>query len=112
MTAPVTMRIEPGEGPNCESNFTESFYIPSNLQGSPPQPKDAMNYIEDRPEMTFVTRKFGGYPSELTWSAEAATLYGLAVEEGFMPKAAPLWTAGYSGPGVIINRRNEVWLEV
>ena len=24
----------------------------------------------------------------------------------------PLWTAGYDGPNVIINRRNEVWLEI
>merc|ERR1712037_403420 len=31
MTAPVTMRIIPGEGPNCESNFTMSFYIPLSL---------------------------------------------------------------------------------
>merc|ERR1711964_250504 len=38
MTAPVSMRIVPGEGPNCESNFTMSFYIPSDLQGAPPQP--------------------------------------------------------------------------
>ena len=28
MTAPVTIFIIPGAGPNCESNFTMSFYIP------------------------------------------------------------------------------------
>merc|ERR1712107_422734 len=38
MTAPVSMMIIPGEGPNCESNYTMSFYIPDNLQANPPQP--------------------------------------------------------------------------
>merc|ERR1719348_2025448 len=28
MTTPVTLRIIPGEGPNCESFFTMSFFIP------------------------------------------------------------------------------------
>merc|ERR1712235_190017 len=37
MTAPVSMIIFPGEGPNCESNYTMSFYIPSNLQENPPK---------------------------------------------------------------------------
>merc|ERR1719213_547053 len=32
MTAPVTLRIIPGEGPNCESNHTMSFYIPAAFQ--------------------------------------------------------------------------------
>merc|ERR1719391_1383623 len=45
MTAPVTMRITPGEGPNCESNFTMSFFIPSDFQESPPQPTDKEVYV-------------------------------------------------------------------
>ena len=112
MTAPVTFRILPGEGPNCESNYTRSFYIPSDFQMSPPQPTNELVYVEERPEMMVVAKKFGGFPSELTWGAEAATLYSLATEKGLVPKDVPLWTAGYSGHSVIINRRNEVWLEI
>ena len=112
MTAPVTMRITPGEGPNCESNFTMSFYIPSDLQANPPLPSDPTVYVKERQEFAVVARKFGGFPTDLIYSAEAATLYQLAVEEGLDVNATPLWTAGYSGPSVIINRRNEVWLEV
>merc|ERR1712131_150340 len=78
MTAPVTYRILPGPGPNCESNYTMSFYIPSDLE----------------------------------FSSKAAMLYEMAQEEGLSVKDVPLWTAGYSGPSVIINRRNEVWLEL
>merc|ERR1711892_1098583 len=112
MTAPVTLRIFPGEGPNCESNFTMSFYIPSDMQVAPPQPTDELLYVEERPEFTVIARRFGGFPGDLDFGAEAATLYGLAVEEGLVPKEVPLWTATYSGPSVIINRRNEVWLEI
>ena len=60
MTAPVSMRIVPGEGPNCESNFTMSFYIPSDLQGAPPQPTGEGVFIEEREEVRVVARRFGG----------------------------------------------------
>lgn len=32
MTAPVLTKIEPGQGPNCESTFVMSFYQPYSLQ--------------------------------------------------------------------------------
>jgi hypothetical protein len=32
MTAPVVTKIEPGQGPNCESTFTMSFYNPYSYQ--------------------------------------------------------------------------------
>ena len=89
-----------------------SFYIPSDMQMETPQPTDEMNYIEERAEFTVVARRFGGFPTDLTFSAEAAMLYSLATEEGLVVKDVPLWTGGYSGPSVIINRRNEVWLEI
>ena len=112
MTAPVSMRIIPGEGPNCESNYTMSFYIPSALQEDTPTPTDPLVYIEERPGFEVVSKEFGGFPGDLQFSAEAAVLYVWAEEEGLNVKDVPLWTAGYSGPSVIINRRNEVWLEI
>ena len=81
------------------------------MQVETPQPTDPMVYIEERAEFTVVARRFVGYPDDLTYSAEAAMLYGLATEEGLEVKDVPLWTAAYDGPSVIINRRNEVWLE-
>merc|ERR1712142_404866 len=112
MTAPVSMRILPGEGPNCESNYTMSFYIPSNLQENPPKPTDSQVYIEERQAFEVVAMQFGGFPSDLEFSAKAAMLYEMAKEEELSVKDVPLWTAGFSGPSVIINRRNEVWLEL
>ena len=112
MTAPVTLRIIPGEGPNCESNYTMSFYIPSDLQENAPTPTDPLVYIEERPGFEVVSKQFGGFPTDLVFNVEAAMLYVWAEEEGLPVKDVPLWTAGYDGPYVIINRRNEVWLEI
>lgn len=112
MTAPVTFRIIPGEGPNCSSSVTMSFLVPSFLQESTPQPTDTSVYLEDRPAMRFLTREFGGFPDELDWTIQAAELFELATAAGLQPKSEPHWTAGYDGPSVIVNRRNEVWLEL
>ncbi len=29
MTAPVLMKVLPGDGPFCQNNFTVSFYVPT-----------------------------------------------------------------------------------
>lgn len=50
MTSPVTVFIKPGAGPNCESEFTMSFYIPAIYQETPITPKSEEVYIEDRKE--------------------------------------------------------------
>jgi len=112
MTAPVTYRIIPGEGPNCESNFTMSFFVPMSLQENTPLPLDDLVYIEERPEMMMAARRIGGFPNDLTYGIEAAELYELALGEGVELPVAPLWTATYDGPNVIVNRRNDVMLEM
>ena len=71
-----------GEGPNCESNFTMSFLVPAELQGTAPAPNDASIYLEDRPALRLAARQFGGFPHDLDYTVEAAELYGLATEAG------------------------------
>lgn len=56
MTAPVTCRVVPGDGPACESEFTVSFYIPEEHQDSPPQPGDSDVFVEERKELTVYVR--------------------------------------------------------
>ncbi len=56
MTAPVSVLIEPGSGPNCESTFSMAFYIPPALQAQPPQPTGAEVSIEERPEFKVFAR--------------------------------------------------------
>ena len=113
MTAPVSRRIIAGEGPNCESNFTMSFFIPSNLQENAPLPLDSTVYIEVRAAFKVAAKRFGGFPtSDIEFAIQAAELYELAFNEGLELTDVPLWTAGFDGPNVITNRRNEVWLEI
>eukprot|EP00088_Acartia_fossae_P018086 TRINITY_DN20396_c0_g1_i5.p1 TRINITY_DN20396_c0_g1~~TRINITY_DN20396_c0_g1_i5.p1 ORF type:complete len:194 (+),score=37.65 TRINITY_DN20396_c0_g1_i5:29-610(+) len=112
MTAPVSFRIIPGEGPNCEGNYTMSFFIPTFLQENTPLPTDPEVYIEERPAMNVAAMQFTGFPGDIEFSKKAAELYTMAAEEGVNVADVPLWTAGYDGPNVIINRRNEVWLEM
>ena len=113
MTAPVSFRIIAGEGPNCESNFTMSFFIPSNLQENAPLPLDSTLYIEERAAFKVAAKRFGGLPtSDIEFAIQAAELYELAFNEGLELTDVPLWTAGFDGPNVITNRRNEVWLEI
>lgn len=56
MTAPVTCRVEPGDGPACESRFTVSFYVPREHQASPPEPSDPEVFVEQRKEFTAYVR--------------------------------------------------------
>ena len=56
MTTPVTTYVEPGAGPTCESTFTMAFFIPEEHQGNPPDPNDPEIKIEERGDMTVLTR--------------------------------------------------------
>jgi hypothetical protein len=71
-----------GEGPNCESNYTMSFLVPSLLQDSAPAPTDASVYLESRNEFRVVAKQFPGIPGDLDFTIQAAELYGLATEAG------------------------------
>ena len=56
MTAPVSILIEPGAGPNCESTFTMAFYVPAAFQEDTPEPTEEGVSIEERPEFKVLAR--------------------------------------------------------
>lgn len=56
MTAPVSVLIEPGSGPNCESTFTMAFYVPDAFQEDTPEPTNDQVSIEQRPEFKVFAR--------------------------------------------------------
>jgi len=113
MTAPVTVRIIPGQGPACETTFTVSFFVPYEYQeeGSPPPtPTNENVTIVDLPEFTVYVSMFGGRAHDDEWIShetelgETLTELGLAFEDSFY------YTAGYDSPFRLWNRHNEVWL--
>ncbi|KAK3103183.1 hypothetical protein FSP39_017085 [Pinctada imbricata] len=109
MTTPVTTKIEPGAGPNCESTFTVSFYIPPTHQEAPPKPSDPEVFIEDRQAMTVLVRQFGGFANEETWLKEAEELTKKVQENKEKVNEGCWYTAGYNSPYQMFGRANEIW---
>jgi len=106
MTAPVTMEKASSYGERM------CFWINAAHQAAPPAPTDSNTYIQNRPDMTVYTRRFGGYAKrESTWAAEAEQLKaGLQqVGEDNAVDLTTFYRAGYDSPFQFIDRRNEVW---
>merc|ERR1711976_73760 len=64
MTSPVLNKITPGPGPNCESMFKQSFYVPDSHQENAPAPSAENVYLEKMAVMTVYVKSFGGYATE------------------------------------------------
>ncbi|KAK8400204.1 hypothetical protein O3P69_003123 [Scylla paramamosain] len=111
MTAPVTVLVQPGEGPNCENNFTMSFYVPAAHQDAPPKPLNTNVYIEERPELHVFSRRFHGFAQDVDWIFNADALAQDLLADGVEDiNLQHYYTAGYDSPFVIFNRTNEVWI--
>merc|ERR1712142_589371 len=104
--------VMPHDGEEHRKAFYRLFhYIDGGNEAGTKIPIEGV-FIEEREEVHVVATRFGGFPSDITFSSQAAKLYDLATQEGLVVREVPLWTAGYDGPSVIIHRRNEVWLEI
>lgn len=107
MTAPVITRIVPGAGPNCESTFTVSFYIPPAHQAEPPVPSSKDVFVEDFPEMTLYASSRGGFMNDEQWLSQARELSEKLQDKQINKNF--YFTAGYDSPYKLFNRTNEVW---
>ncbi|KAI9556262.1 hypothetical protein GHT06_018836 [Daphnia sinensis] len=112
MTAPVTVFIEPGAGPNCESTFTMAFYVPSEFQEDTPEPTAEDVSIEERPEFKVLTRTYGGFSNDRVTKQEHTNLFTSLSDEDkqLVDQSAPYYYAGYDPPFKLFFRRNEVWM--
>ena len=116
MTAPVTVKVSPGAGPNCDNEFTISFFLPYDLQGkeisSLPQPTDSTVSLRTQEPVKVAVRSYKGFSSDSDVTDNVQQLGSdlTAKQIGF--KEAPYFTAGYDSPFRVFNRHNEVWLEV
>ncbi|CAL1529090.1 unnamed protein product [Lymnaea stagnalis] len=108
MTVPVTIKVEPGEGPACETTFTESFYIPVEHQENPPAPTNTNVFIETRPELTVYVGTFGGFGDDEKWIYHGKLLSD-AIGDETKFHSDYYYTVGYDAPFKLIGRTNEIW---
>ena len=119
MTSPVLNRIVPGAGPNCNSTFIISFFVPYSYQADgkpPPQPTSDDVYVSAIGPLTVAVSEFGGFASQKELVARAAKLEsdvdkadGLAAAD---EDSDDWFFAGYDPPFRLTGRHNEIWLPV
>jgi hypothetical protein len=114
MTAPVAVDVTPGAGPNCNSTFRVSFYVPYIYQGIAPAPTDPTVSLFIRPEQYIAVRSFPGFVVDWTLSIVPELLaLGTSLDKrGVTYNTTYETVSQYDGPFTIFNRHNEVWLDV
>jgi hypothetical protein len=111
MTAPVTVAVTPGPGPNCGSDFTVSFFVPPSGAASPPAPTSPALFVRSAPSVDVYVSTFGGWADEKEVIAHASTLAAALTAAGVsVPPASPFTTAGYDSPFRLLERHNEIWI--
>jgi hypothetical protein len=105
MTSPVHMSF--GEG-----GSTMSFVMPSSMKKEDlPKPNDRGITFEESGEKYVVAVRFGGWADDEKIEKNKQLLLKMLETLGISPKSAP-WYMGYNPPFQLINRRNEIAVEV
>jgi len=120
MTTPVLTYVQPGQGPNCETTFTISFFIPFMYQtdAGPPSPTAPEVYISTIGPLQVAVDEFSGYALQPEILARTAALSDKVQEEEQLSidtsegMDGTWWEAGYDPPFRVTNRHNEVWVPV
>mmetsp|Transcript_1440 Transcript_1440/g.3082 ORF Transcript_1440/g.3082 Transcript_1440/m.3082 type:complete len:223 (+) Transcript_1440:97-765(+) len=116
MTAPVLVKVTPGEGPNCNSTFIVSFFTPFLYQSGPPPPAPTspLVFLETMSALTVAVSEFGGFQNQQVVLAKAAALeVGVGASSGLDRNESfgeSWFLAGYDPPFRLTNRHNEIWL--
>ena len=117
MTTPVLIKVQPGQGPNCNSTFTVSFYVPYKYQTAegPPAPTDKRVYIQEIPDLYVGVSEFDGYAVQklvLEKSVELSKEISASNDISCDVSTDNYYLAQYDPPFRITNRHNEVWLPI
>merc|ERR1719251_550867 len=83
MATPVLNYVNPGQGPNCQTNFTVSFYVPYKYQpphAPPPKPAQSDVFTNTYPKMTVGVTSFEGFGNQDVVVAEAAKSIGFMLD--------------------------------
>jgi len=116
MTAPVSVEIFPGQGPFCNTTFIVSFFVPFDYQTSsnpPPKPTNPQVYSNFIPARRLAIIQFGGFVKSFdTIVPEYTELSDWLTEEGYDFTPNLYTVSQYNSPYQIINRHNEIWIEL
>jgi len=108
MTTPVSTLVQPPVEEGANASFTMAFLVPEDLQADPPTAEGVA--IEDRPEMTVFTRRFGGFATEKVIGEQANELAELISASNVTDvDLKTYYVANYDDPRKVEGRRNEVW---
>lgn len=104
MTSPVAM--------NLGDTSTMMFMLPSKMQlNDVPKPTSSKVKFKEEPEKLVAAVAFGGWANDSKINRHAAQLKAMLVEEGIGFRDAVTFL-GYNPPYELINRRNEVIIEL
>ncbi|XP_019863838.1 PREDICTED: heme-binding protein 2-like [Amphimedon queenslandica] len=109
MATPVATKIEPGQGPACESNFTILFFVPFKYQDNTPVPTDSSIAIVNLPSITAYVGSFGGFENEDNLVTQATDLATSLANNNIDFVQEYYFTAEYDSPDKKIDRHNEIW---
>lgn len=105
MTAPVHMHMS-------DTGSAMSFVMPASFTvGELPTPTDRGVKIEQVGARNVAALRFGGWASDEKLAEKTLELLDLINEMGLKPASAP-WYMGYNPPFQVLNRRNEVAVQV
>lgn len=105
MTAPVHMKFG-------DEGSTMSFVMPRNMKlNDLPKTKNENLVFHQSKAMYVVAVKFGGWANDQNIERNATELINALSKLGVQPESDP-WYMGYNPPYQMVNRRNEVAVEV
>lgn len=105
MTSPVHMTFKEGQS-------TMSFVMPSSMElKNLPNPNDGNISFSESEEKYVVAIRFGGWADDERIATNSNQLLNLLNDLGVKPISEP-WYMGYNPPFQVVNRRNEVAVEV
>lgn len=117
MTTPVLNYIQPPAGPNCNTTFTVSFYVPYKYQtaGGPPKPTAANVYIKTIPALFVGVTEYDGFSNQKEDLAKVVALekqIGDSKDVAVDSSTENYYFASYDPPFRLTNRHNEMWVPV
>lgn len=117
MTTPVLNYIQPPAGPNCNTTFTVSFYVPYKYQtaAGPPKPTAANVYIQTIPALFVGVTEYDGFAYQKEDLAKVVDLenkIGDSKDVAVDSSTENYYFASYDPPFRLTNRHNEMWVPV